>query len=311
MNILVTGGAGFIGSTLVDKLLAHGHQVTIIDDLRRGHRHNLVQALSSSACTFIEADVNTCDLTEIFTRYSPEVIIHLAAQIDVRSSVANPLGDLQENVHSTISLCQAAVATGTRKIVLMSSGGAIYGEPATYPVTEAEPVAALSPYAASKASAEIYVNTFRRLYGLECSTIAPSNVYGPRQDPHGEAGVVAIFSTALLHSNPTTVFGEGTNTRDYVFVDDVVDALIAVCSTEGNGCRYNIGTAIETSDRELHTLVAAAAHAPDNPSHAPARMGDVARSCLDYSKAKAELGWQPQVTLTEGIVKTVAYFSQR
>ena len=191
-----------------------------------------------------------------------------------------------------------------------SSGGSVYGTPPTYPTSEDVPIDPASPYAASKVAGEVYLNTFRNLYGLECSHIAPANVYGPRQDPHGEAGVVAIFSRALLSGRPTKIFGDGTDTRDYVFVGDVVDAFVRASGDKGGGQRFNIGTGVETSVRQLHSAIAAAAGAPDEPEFHPPRLGDLRRSCLDISRAEKVLGWTPKVGLEDGIAQTVAFFRE-
>ncbi|MDN5757801.1 MAG: GDP-mannose 4,6-dehydratase [Tomitella sp.] len=257
MRALVTGGAGFIGSTLVDRLLDDGHEVTAVDNLSRGRAGNLHRARENERFQFVHADLVTADLDGI---------------------------------------------------VFTSSGGAIYGSPETFPVTEAEPVDPQSPYAAGKVSGEIYLNTFRHLYGQDCTHIAPANVYGPRQDPHGEAGVVAIFSQALLHGRETKIFGDGGNTRDYVYVEDVVEAFVSASGHAGGGQRFNIGTGVETSDRELHGLVAGAAGAPDTPALLSPRLGDIRRSVLDPSLAAEVLGWQPKVDIEEGIHRTVEYF---
>lgn len=305
---LVTGGAGFIGSTLVDRLLAEGYAVTAIDDLSHGKRANLQGAALYDDFELITADVLEVDWDELLARLRPEVIFHLAAQIDVRMSVADPVRDATLNIISTIRLADSARKHGVRKIVFTSSGGAIYGTPDELPVAETTPVNPQSPYAASKATGELYLNMFRNLYGLECSHIAPANVYGPRQDPHGEAGVVAIFAQRLLAGEPTVVFGDGGNTRDYVFVDDVVDAFFRAAGEVGGGMRFNIGTGVETSDRQLHSLVAAAAGAPNEPNVAPARAGDVARSALNPALAREVLGWEPKVDIATGVARTVEYF---
>lgn len=308
MRTLVTGGAGFIGSHLVDLLLAEGHDVVVVDNLSRGRRANLEQAEATGRMTFVEADILELDFNAFLAEHRPEVIFHLAAQIDVRESVADPLHDAETNILSTIRIADAARQQHVRKIVFTSSGGSIYGVPESFPVDETFPIDPHSPYAASKSAGEIYLNTFRHLYGLDCSHIAPANVYGPRQDPHGEAGVVAIFSQRLLAGEPTRVFGGGNNTRDYVYVGDVVRAFYLASGTKGGGMRFNIGTSVETSDRQLHSLVAAAAGAPDQPEDAPARLGDVPRSALSYGRAKDVLGWQPQVSIEEGVRRTVEYF---
>lgn len=308
MRTVVTGGAGFIGSHLVDLLIAHGHEVVVIDNLSRGRVENLRDAEATGKLTFIEADLLDVDFNEFLAEHTPEVIFHLAAQIDVRASVADPLHDAETNILATIRIADAARQHGVRKVVFTSSGGSIYGEPSEFPVSEDVPVDPHSPYAASKVSGEIYLNTYRHLYGLDCSHIAPANVYGPRQDPHGEAGVVAIFSQRLLAGEPTRVFGDGGNTRDYVYVGDVVRAFYLASGEIGGGMRFNIGTAVETSDRQLHSLVAEAAGAQDEPEFAPARLGDVPRSALSFARAKEVLGWEPEVDIKQGVANTVEYF---
>lgn len=308
MRTVVTGGAGFIGSHLTDLLIANGHEVVVIDNLSRGRLENLRDAETTGKLTFIEADLLDVDFNEFLAEHTPEVIFHLAAQIDVRASVADPLHDAETNILSTIRIADAARQHGVRKVVFTSSGGSIYGEPSEFPVGEDIPVDPHSPYAASKVSGEIYLNTYRHLYGLDCSHIAPANVYGPRQDPHGEAGVVAIFSQRLLAGGPTRVFGDGGNTRDYVYVGDVVRAFYLASGEIGGGMRFNIGTSVETSDRQLHTLVAEAAGAQDNPEYAPARLGDVPRSALSFARAKEVLGWEPEVDIKQGVANTVEYF---
>ena len=308
MRALVTGAAGFIGSTLVDRLLADGHSVVGLDNFARGRATNLEHLADNPAHFFVEADIVTADLHAILDEHRPEVAFHLAAQIDVRQSVVDPQFDASVNVIGTVRLAEAARRTGVRKVVHTSSGGSIYGTPTEFPTSETVPTDPASPYAAGKVAGEIYLNTFRNLYGLDCSHIAPANVYGPRQDPHGEAGVVAIFSQALLSGKPTKVFGDGTNTRDYVFVDDVVDAFVKASGDAGGGQRFNIGTGVETSDRQLHSAVAAAVGVPDDPEFHPPRLGDLRRSCLDNGLAGRVLGWRPQVQLDDGVRRTVAYF---
>jgi UDP-glucose 4-epimerase len=308
VRALVTGAAGFIGSTLVDRLLADGHSVVSLDNFASGKATNLEHLADDAAHDFIEADIVTADLDAILDEQRPEVVFHLAAQIDVRHSVADPQFDASVNVIGTVRLAEAARRAGVRKVVHTSSGGSIYGTPPQYPTSETLPTDPASPYAAGKVAGEIYLNTFRHLYDLDCSHIAPANVYGPRQDPHGEAGVVAIFAQALLSGKPTKVFGDGGNTRDYVFVDDVVDAFVKASGDAGSGQRFNIGTGIETSDRQLHTAVANAVGGPDDPEFHPPRLGDLRRSCLDISSAARVLGWRPQVQLEEGVRRTVEYF---
>jgi len=295
---------------LVDRLRADGHQVVGLDNFATGRALNIEHLAGDAGFTFVEADIVSADLQAILAQHQPEVVFHLAAQIDVRHSVADPVFDASVNVIGTIRLAEAARTAGVRKIVHTSSGGSIYGTPSHYPTSEDVPTDPASPYAAGKVAGEIYLNTFGHLYGLQCSHIAPANVYGPRQDPHGEAGVVAIFAQALLEGRPTKVFGDGSNTRDYVFVDDVVDAFVRASGEDGNGQRFNVGTGVETSDRQLHTAVAAAVGAPDDPEFHPPRLGDLKRSCLDISRAADVLAWRPQVALADGVTRTVAYFRQ-
>jgi UDP-glucose 4-epimerase len=310
VRALVTGAAGFIGSTLVDRLLADGHRVTGLDNFASGRAANIEHLAGDTDFRFIEADIVTADLDGLLQSDEPELVFHLAAQIDVRKSVTDPLFDAEANVIGTIRLAEAARKAGVRKIVNTSSGGSIYGVPDNYPTNESTRPDPLSPYAAGKVAAEVYLNTFRHLYGVDCSHIAPANVYGPRQDPHGEAGVVAIFARALLAGKPTRVFGDGSNTRDYVYVDDVVDAFVRAAGSKGGGQRFNVGTGVETSDRRLHTVVAAAVGGPDDPEFAPPRLGDLKRSCLDARLAALVLGWRPQVNLNDGVGRTVEYFRQ-
>jgi UDP-glucose 4-epimerase len=279
-----------------------------LDNFATGRATNLEHLADNPAHVFVEADVVSADLGAILDEHRPEVVFHLAAQIDVRRSVADPQFDATVNVVGTVRLAEAARSTGVRKVVHTSSGGSIYGTPTVFPTSEQVPTDPASPYAAGKVAGEIYLNTFRHLYGLDCSHIAPANVYGPRQDPHGEAGVVAIFAQALLSGKPTKVFGDGGNTRDYVFVEDVVDAFVKASGDAGGGQRFNIGTGKETSDRELHTVVAAAVGGPDDPEFHPPRLGDLRRSALDIGLAGKVLGWRPQVTLDEGVRRTVDYF---
>lgn len=308
VHALVTGGAGFIGSTLVDRLRADGHRVLVVDDLSRGRESNLAAALADGSTDLEVLDIRREDPTPIFTRFAPEVVFHLAAQIDVRVSVEDPIGDASTNILGTIAVARAALAADTRKIVFASSGGAIYGSAAVPPIAETTPVAPVSPYACSKVGGEMYLESFRALHGLDCSHIAPANVYGPRQDPHGEAGVVAVFARAMLDGTPTKLFGDGGNTRDYVYVDDVVEAFVAASGTAGSGMRFNVGTGIETSDSELHTMVARATGSTAEAERHPARSGDVRRSALDSGLARKVLGWSPRVDLAEGIARTVDYF---
>ncbi len=311
MRTLVTGGAGFIGSNLVDRLLADGHTVTVVDDFSRGRHINLADAAARfpDALRVVAADVRSTDATEAIEVARPEVVFHLAAQIDVRASVDDPAQDASVNVLGTIAVARAACRAGTRKIVFASSGGSIYGEQPDLPTAEDAPLQPLSPYAVSKIAGELYLNSFSRLHGIQCTSLAFANVYGPRQDPYGEAGVVAIFAESLPRGRATRVYGDGGNTRDYVFVRDAVGALVLAAGETANGRRLNIGTGVQTSDRELHTLVARVVGAPDTPAFAPARAGDLRRSALDSTRARELLGWRPEHSLADGIARTVSALS--
>lgn len=311
MDTVVTGGAGFIGSTLVDRLIRDGHRVDVIDNFSRGTRDNLVAAESSGRCTVHQFDINDPGLSELMAAAEPEIVFHLAAQIDVRTSVQAPLADATVNVLGTINVAEAARRSGARKVVFASSGGAIYGASDMLPLAEDAPVKPLSQYGAAKLAAEVYLNTYCQLHGLDCSHLALANAYGPRQDHQGEAGVVAVFANALLSGGETRLFGDGGNTRDYVYVDDITDAFVRAAMHGRPGQRYNIGTGVQTTDRRLHSIVAEAAGAADAPEFAPARLGDLRASALDSSAARRHLGWSPKVDLVEGVRRTVAFFTQR
>jgi UDP-glucose 4-epimerase len=306
MRVLITGGAGFIGSHLVDRLVADGQGVAVVDDLSSGQRSNL----AGSPATLHRLAVTSPELTRVTLRWQPEVICHLAAQVSVRASVADPIGDARINVLGTINVLEAARRCGARKVVFASSV-AVYGVPEALPVPADGTLDPRSPYAAAKVSGEVYLDTYRGLHGLDFTTLTLANVYGPRQRPDGEAGVVAIFADALLRGEPTRVFGDGTQARDYVYVGDVVDAFARACGHRGSGRRFNIGTGILTSDMELHTLVAEVAGAPDAPATAPARPGDLPAMAVDPRTAQDGLGWAPDISLRDGIKATVDWFRRR
>jgi UDP-glucose 4-epimerase len=295
MRALVTGGAGFIGSHLVGALRARGDAVAVLDDLSAGradrvpdgvplHRVDVADAGAVAAATAAER---------------PDVVFHLAAQVDVRRSVADPAFDAGVNVGGTVAVLEAARAAGARRVVLASTGGALYGDGIALPTPGDVPLAPFSPYGASKAAAELYCGLYTRLHGLSTLALRFGNVYGPGQDPHGEAGVIAIFAGAVAEDRPVTVFGDGTQTRDYVYVGDVVAGFLAAANSDAAGA-LNIGTGVETSVLELVAALGAEAR------HAPARAGEVARSCLDVSRAAEELGWHPRVPLSDGLQQTVA-----
>jgi UDP-glucose 4-epimerase len=305
VRALVTGGAGFIGSTLVDALLAGGAEVAVIDDLSRGRRDQV-----AARADFHELDVVDSSLPALVASLAPEVIFHQAAQIDVRRSVSDPVLDTRINVLGTVNLLDAAVHAGVRRMVFASSGGAMYGDTDVIPTPEDHPCAPASAYGAAKLTGETYGGVFAQLHGLEFVALRYANVYGPRQDPHGEAGVVAIFAQRLLEGRDTVVNGDGTQTRDYVNVADVVAANLRAAGTSPPGA-YNIGTGRECDVNELHSLIARAAGVAREPAHAEAKPGEQARSCLDVSRAAELLGWRPRIALEEGIAETVAWFAAR
>ena len=311
MRALVTGGAGFIGSNLVDRLLAEGHSVEVVDNLSSGKLANLADARATPDHEFSFHQMDICDpsVSELIERRAPEVVFHLAAQIDVRVSVSDPALDARINVLGTLNVLEGARRAGSRKVVFASSGGTIYGDvdPEDLPVTEAHPQRPVAPYGVSKKVATDYLNAFRELHQLEYTSLALANVYGPRQDPHGEAGVVAIFAGKLLADERCKVFGTGEQTRDYVYVDDVADAFVRAAD-RGSGLLCNIGTGTETSVNELYRSMADNAGVAGDPEYAPARVGELDRSCLDATRAKLHLGWEPFTTLDTGTAAVIDWF---
>ena len=300
MRALVTGGAGFIGSNLVDALVERGDEVTVVDDLSTGKRENLDGALSRGA-RLVEADIRDADaLRAAFAAAQPEVVFHLAAQIDVRRSVADPAFDAEINVGGTINVLAAAQEAGVPRVVNTSSGGAIYGEGQVLPAPETHPVAPEAPYGLSKFCAEQYCEIYERMHGLSTASVRYGNVYGPRQDPLGEAGVIAIFCGKLLDGGQPTVFGDGLQTRDYVYVGDVVEANLAAAASQATG-PFNIGTGVPSSVLDIVNALAPLADGSFEPHHEPERLGEVQNISLDTTRAREELGWQAHVGLDEGL----------
>ncbi len=304
MRILVTGGAGFIASQISECYLKEGHQVAIVDDLSQGHEKNIPEAAH-----FYRLDILDPHLEEVFSRERPEVVNHHAAQIDIRKSVADPAYDAKINILGTLSLLKYAQRHGARQVIFASSGGAIYGDEGTLPFSEGAPPCPKSPYALSKYVGERYLELYRVLFGLDSLILRYSNVYGPRQDPMGEAGVVAIFSQNILNGRPVTVFGDGTQTRDYVFVSDVVEANLLALKVKGSYI-LNIATETETSVNGLIHLLEGFLTRSLPRIDAPARPGEVQRSCLAIALAQATLGWRPKVGLQEGLKETFRWFQQ-
>jgi UDP-glucose 4-epimerase len=305
MRALVTGGAGFIGSNLVDALVQRGDEVTVVDDVSTGKRANLDQAIQNGA-QLVELDIRDPEAVEAAVEQArPEAIFHLAAQIDVRKSVADPANDSRINVEGTVNLLRAAQARGVQRFVNTSTGGAIYGEGQIIPAPESHPVAPEAPYGLSKFCAEQYCELFTRLHGLSTVSLRYGNVYGPRQDPLGEAGVVAIFCGRLLDGERPTIFGDGEQTRDYVYVGDVVDANLRAAESHTSG-PVNIGRGAEISVLDIVEALRPHANGPFEPEHAPERLGEVRRSALDCSRARQELGWEAGTGIEDGLERTLA-----
>ncbi len=304
MKALVTGGAGFIGSHLVDALLAAGHDVCVVDDLSRGQR-----AQVASDARLHAVDVRSAALHDVVAAEKPEIVFHQAAQIDVRRSVSEPLLDTDINVVGTVNLLQACATAGVRRVVFASSGGAIYGDTEVIPTPETHPAMPASLYGAAKLCGETYGGVYASLYGLEFCALRYANVYGPRQDPHGEAGVVAIFARKMLGGETPVVNGDGTQTRDYVFVADVVAANLAAASADASLMgAYNVGTGRETDVNAIFAMLRDACGVSVEAQHGPAKPGEQRRSCLDASLAESRLGWTPRVPLDDGLRRTVEFF---
>ena len=305
MRILVTGGAGFIGSHTVDALIKQGAgDVAILDDLSAGKRQQVNPKARLHQVDLRDASA----VREVVARERPEAIYHMAAQMDVRRSVTDPAFDAQVNIVGFLNLIEAAREHGLKRVVFSSTGGAIYGEQDTFPADEEHPRRPVSPYGIAKLSTESYLFYYRVEYGIDYLALRYGNVYGPRQDPHGEAGVVAIFSGKILAGQPCTIYGDGEQTRDYVFVGDVVRANVAALSAKASGIAINIGTGIETSVNDLYSNLASIADFPTAAKHGPARPGEQKRSVISPARAEKELGWRPTVALRDGLAETFQYF---
>ena len=306
MKILVTGGAGFIASHLVDRLVANGHHVVVVDNLSAGRRENV-----NPKALFYEVDI--CDATsleEVFKKEKPEVVDHHAAHVNVRKSVEMPAYDANINILGSLNLCELSKKYQVKKFIYVSTGGAVYGEPKELPVKETCPVEPLSQYGVSKHTVEHYLSIFYKLYGLDFTILRYPNVYGPRQSPHGEAGVVAIFSELLLQNIRPTIFGDGTKTRDYVYVDDIINANTIVLNNVGNGEIYNLGWGKEISDLEVFQTVRRALASNIEPFFGQKRPGEIDHISLDSSKAMEKLKWKPTVTFEEGIKLATQYYQK-
>jgi UDP-glucose 4-epimerase len=305
MRALVTGGSGFIGSNLVDALLARGDQVTVMDDLTTGRRENLDGALAAGA-ELLELDIRDAQaVDDVMTRVGPDAVFHLAAQIDVRRSLADPGADARINVEGTVNVLEAARQANVPRVINTSSGGAIYGEGRFLPATEDHPVSPEAPYGQSKFAAEGYCELYARNHGLSAISLRYGNVFGPRQDPLGEAGVIAIFCGKVLDGTRPTVYGDGLQTRDYVYVGDVVEANLLAAASDATG-PFNIGTGVAASVLDLVDALGNHAEGSFEPEMAPERPGEIKHIVLDTSRARERLGWEAKVDLHEGLERTLA-----
>ncbi len=305
MRILVTGGAGFIASHVSDRLLDLGHQVAIVDNLVTGERENL-----PGGAAFYETDICDQDLHDVFRVERPEAIVHHAAHIDVTRSVREPAYDASINILGSLNLLECCREHGVRKVIYAGTGGALFGEPSYLPVDEDHPIDPISPYGVSKHTVEHYLFAYHANHGLDYVVLRYPNVYGPRQDPHGEAGVVAIFALQMLTGRQPVIFGDGTKTRDYCYVADMVEANIIALNSPGCGV-YNLGRGIEVSDLQVFETVRAAVGSDTDPAFAAVRPGEVEHIALDASKAERELGWRWKVGLKEGVAEAVSFYRRQ
>lgn len=305
MRILVTGGAGFIGSHIVDRLILEGHTVSVIDNLSTGKIENINQDAK-----FHKMDIVSPRIERVFKKERPELICHHAAQMDVRRSVADPVNDAQTNIIGMLNLLENGLRYGTRRVIFASTGGAVYGEGGLYPTPESHPARPVSPYGISKLTGEHYLFYYNVTYGISYAALRYANVYGPRQDPFGEAGVVAIFTQKMLRNDQPVINGNGMQTRDYVYVDDVVDSVIAATYSDVSDI-FNVGTGIETSVNELFRLLVEITGSSIREVYGPAKKGEQQRSCLSYDKIKKTLDWEPKVSFREGLTETVDFFRKR
>jgi UDP-glucose 4-epimerase len=304
MKILVTGGAGFIGSNVADGFIAHGHQVVVVDDLSSGYARNVPEKAA-----FYQVDITDDGLREVFRKERPDVVDHHAAQIDVRKSVEDPMYDARINVLGSLNVIQQCLNHGVRKIIYASTGGAVYGEPEYLPADEQHPIRPLCQYGVTKHTVEHYLYLYRRHYDLDYTVLRYPNVYGPRQDPLGEAGVVAIFTEALMHGRRPTIYGDGSHTRDYVFVGDIVAANILALEG-GSGMILNLGWGREVSVNDIFQALKKVLSSDVEPIYGDERVGEIHRICLESGRAGEQLGWKPEVALDRGIARTVRYYRE-
>ncbi len=305
MNILVTGGAGFIGSHIADACIKEGHAVTIIDDLSMGKMENV-----NPKATFVNMDIRSKELPQLFEKGKFQTVIHLAAQMDVRKSVDDPQFDASVNILGSVNLLEQSKRTGVKKFIFASTGGAIYGEQEYFPADEKHPLHPISPYGISKASIEKYLYYYKEVFGLQYVSLRFGNVYGPRQNPHGEAGVIAIFTSKMLAGEQPVINGDGKQTRDYVYVGDVVNANLFAITYEHSGI-FNVGTGIETNVNQLFSILKEVTGSKCEEIHAPAKKGEQLRSVLNTNLLREKGNWKPQMELKEGLRQTVEFFRNK
>lgn len=305
MKILVTGAAGFIGSHVVDTYIANGYEVVAVDDLSTGRRSNL-----NPAATFYEMDIRSPELQQVFEAERPDFVNHHAAQMDVRRSVTAPLFDADVNILGSINLLENAAKYNVRRVIYISSGGAVYGEPEYLPCDEEHPARPICQYGASKYTIEHYLYLYQHIYGLNYVVLRYANVYGPRQNPHGEAGVVAIFTGQMLTNEQIVINGDGEQQRDFIYVGDCAHANLLALTTEKVNTVHNIGSGLGSSVNDIYHMLKDIACYDKSPQYAPARLGETRRIYLDTGKATRQLGWVPSINLMEGLKMTVDYFQK-
>lgn len=305
MNVLVTGGAGFIGSHVAEALIEDGHEVDVLDDLSTGRR----EKVPNQAALHV-ADIRSSETVDLLADRRYEVLVHHAAQMDVRASVNDPSFDADVNIRGFLNLMEAGRKNGLQKVIFASTGGAIYGEPESVPQDKTHPLRPGSPYGIAKLATEKYLHFYQQQYDIKSVSLRYANVYGPRQNPHGEAGVVAIFSRQMLTGEEPVIYGNGKQTRDYVYVDDVVRANLAALKYEGSGV-FNVGTGRETSVNDLFRIIRDETGADFDEKYGPAKPGEQQRSVLGYEETTNELGWEPKVSIEEGLARTVEWFRDR
>ncbi|MHA1482283.1 MAG: NAD-dependent epimerase/dehydratase family protein [Candidatus Heimdallarchaeaceae archaeon] len=303
-KILVSGGAGFIGSHLTDKLIDKGHNVVVADNLSTGEKENL-----NPKAKFYETDICDSEITQIFREEKPEIVFHFAAQIDVRKSIDNPMSDAEINILGSLNLLENCRKVDIKKFIFISSGGAVYGDTNIIPTSETQPENPESPYGIAKMTIEKYLSFYKKTFGINYTILRPANVYGPRQNSKGEGGVVAVFCDKMLRNEEVMINGDGEQTRDFVFVDDVVNAALLSMEQEKSDI-YNIGMRIETNINEIFRKIKELTNSNCEEIHAPGKPGEQKRSCLDNSKAKKEINWEPEYNLEKGLRNTIKWFKE-